>query len=43
LYQVRWKGYGPQDDTWEPLSNLLSAKDAIAKFEVRHSLCSAGL
>ena len=33
LYQVRWKGYGPEDDTWEPVDNLEGAVDVIAKFE----------
>ena len=33
LYQVRWRGYGEADDTWEPMSNLTGSKKAIALFE----------
>ena len=33
LYQVRWRGYGEGDDTWEPLANLTGAKKAIQLFE----------
>lgn len=33
LYQVRWRGYGEADDTWEPLENLNGAKKAIQLFE----------
>ena len=31
-YKVRWKGFGPEDDTWEPEANLSSCQEAIAKY-----------
>ena len=33
LYQVRWRNFGPEDDTWEPEQNLGSAAALIAAFE----------
>jgi hypothetical protein len=32
-YLVKWKGYPASDNTWEPLSNLANASEAIAEFE----------
>ena len=32
-YRVRWKDYRPEDDTWEPVSNLRSAQAMIDQFE----------
>jgi len=35
-YLVGWKGYGPEERTWEPAENLENAKEAIAAFHLRH-------
>jgi DNA (cytosine-5)-methyltransferase 1 len=32
-YRVRWLGFGPQDDSWEPVSALRSAKERVRDFE----------
>lgn len=34
-YLVRWKGYGPENDTWEPASNLQGCAKVIADYEKR--------
>ena len=31
-YLIHWKGYRPQEWTWEPLENLANAQETLAKF-----------
>ncbi|TVU07148.1 hypothetical protein EJB05_47190, partial [Eragrostis curvula] len=33
-FKVRWKGYGPDDDTWEPIEGLKKCKEAIGDFVI---------
>lgn len=35
LYKIRWKNYGPDDDTWEP-ENSLSCPELIARYLETH-------
>jgi hypothetical protein len=37
-YLVRWEGYGPQFDTWEPRQNLRNAPRILAEYQARHGL-----
>ena len=32
-YKVRWRGFGPQADTWEPLENLSTALSLVSDYE----------
>ena len=31
-YLVRWRGYPPEEDTWEPSASLRNAKNALADY-----------
>jgi hypothetical protein len=37
FYLVKWAGYGPEEMTWEPLSNLKDAKEALADYRSKRS------
>ncbi|RLN00899.1 DNA (cytosine-5)-methyltransferase 3-like isoform X1 [Panicum miliaceum] len=34
-FEVRWKGYGPNDDTWEPTEGLKNCEEAIRDFVIQ--------
>ena len=35
-YLVSWKGYGIEENSWEPVQNLMHAKDALKIFHKEH-------
>lgn len=36
LYRVRWKNYQPSEDTWEPMSHLMTVIEEVEKYESKH-------
>ncbi|KAG5647235.1 hypothetical protein DXG03_000770 [Asterophora parasitica] len=37
-YHVRWKGYGPSDDTWEPAESFADSEQIIERFWERSNV-----
>lgn len=35
-YKVRWEGYGPEDDSWEPATGMRHAQGAVEEFHRQH-------
>ncbi|WAQ82707.1 hypothetical protein PtA15_3A71 [Puccinia triticina] len=34
-YLIAWKGYGPEDNSWEPAGNLVNCKQLISDFNIK--------
>jgi hypothetical protein len=42
-FLVAWKGYPPEENTWEPRTNLVNgAREALEEFEATHGRAAAG-
>ena len=38
IYRVRWSGFGPDEDTWEPISHLENCQQKLLALKRRKTL-----
>jgi hypothetical protein len=38
LFLIRWKGYSPEEDSWEPAGNLKHAREVLTAYKMSHKL-----
>jgi len=41
-FLIRWKNYGPEDDTWEPRENLDNCIEILDNFELNYAIKMSG-
>ena len=37
-YKIRWGGFGPEEDTWEPAANLKGCRETLDAYKQKHGL-----
>ncbi|XP_071786010.1 uncharacterized protein [Asterias amurensis] len=43
LYKVRWKTFGPEEDTWEPVKHLSGCKELLQDFNAKEEQATKNL